>query len=54
MAPTCWLPLLKAFLLVRSCEACDSVNEGLAEMVAWGRQYLPQLHDYPTDYVLRA
>jgi dTDP-glucose 4,6-dehydratase len=29
-------------------------DEGLAEMVAWGRKYLPQLRDYPTDYVLRA
>ena len=29
-------------------------DEGLAEMVAWGRQYREQLRDWPTDYVLRA
>jgi dTDP-glucose 4,6-dehydratase len=29
-------------------------DEGLAEMVAWGRKYLPQIKDWPTDYVLRA
>jgi dTDP-glucose 4,6-dehydratase len=29
-------------------------DEGLAEMVAWGKKYLPQLRDWPTDYVLRA
>lgn len=29
-------------------------NEGLAEMVAWGRTYLEQIRDWPTDYVLRA
>jgi dTDP-glucose 4,6-dehydratase len=29
-------------------------EEGLAEMVAWGRKYLDQLRDWPTDYVLRA
>jgi dTDP-glucose 4,6-dehydratase len=29
-------------------------QEGLAEMVAWGRTYLDQLRDWPTDYVLRA
>lgn len=29
-------------------------DEGLAEMVDWGRKYLPQLRDWPTDYVLRA
>jgi dTDP-glucose 4,6-dehydratase len=28
-------------------------DEGLAEMVAWGRQYIDQLRDWPTDYVLR-
>jgi dTDP-glucose 4,6-dehydratase len=29
-------------------------DEGLAEMVAWGKKYLPQIKDWPTDYVLRA
>jgi len=29
-------------------------DEGLAEMVAWGRKYLEQLRDWPMDYVLRA
>jgi len=29
-------------------------NEGLGEMVQWGRKYLDQLRDWPTDYVLRA
>ncbi len=29
-------------------------QEGLAEMVAWGRKYLDQLGDWPMDYVLRA
>jgi dTDP-glucose 4,6-dehydratase len=29
-------------------------DQGLAEMVAWGKQYLPQIRDWPTDYVLRA
>jgi dTDP-glucose 4,6-dehydratase len=29
-------------------------QEGLAEMVGWGRKYLDQLRDWPTDYVLRA
>jgi dTDP-glucose 4,6-dehydratase len=29
-------------------------DEGLAEMVAWGKKYLPELRDWPTDYVLRA
>lgn len=29
-------------------------EEGLAEMVAWGRKYLDVLRDWPTDYVLRA
>lgn len=28
-------------------------QEGLGEMVAWGRKYLPQLRDWPKDYVLR-
>jgi dTDP-glucose 4,6-dehydratase len=28
-------------------------DEGLAEMVAWGKKYLGQIHDWPTDYVLR-
>jgi len=29
-------------------------QEGLAEMVAWGRKYLDRLRDWPMDYVLRA
>ena len=29
-------------------------DEGLAEMVAWGKKYLAQIRDWPTDYVLRA
>jgi dTDP-glucose 4,6-dehydratase len=29
-------------------------DEGLADMVAWGRKYLDQLKDWPTDYILRA
>jgi len=29
-------------------------DEGLAEMVAWGKKYLPWIKDWPTDYVLRA
>jgi dTDP-glucose 4,6-dehydratase len=28
-------------------------EDGLAEMVAWGRKYLDQLRDWPTNYVLR-
>jgi dTDP-glucose 4,6-dehydratase len=28
-------------------------DEGLAEMVAWGRKYLPALKNWPTDYTLR-
>ncbi|HEY4636230.1 MAG TPA: NAD-dependent epimerase/dehydratase family protein [Rhodospirillales bacterium] len=28
-------------------------DEGLAEMVAWGKKYLEQIRDWPTDYVLR-
>ena len=28
-------------------------DEGLAEMVAWGRQYLDEIRDWPTDYVMR-
>ncbi len=31
-----------------------SWEEGLAEMVSWGRKYLDQLRDWPMDYVLRA
>ena len=31
-----------------------SLEEGLAEMVAWGRKYLDQLRDWPMDYTLRA
>jgi len=29
-------------------------EEGLSEMVAWGRKYFDELKDWPTDYVLRA
>lgn len=29
-------------------------KEGLKEMVDWGRKYLDQLEDWPTDYTLRA
>jgi dTDP-glucose 4,6-dehydratase len=29
-------------------------EEGLAEMVAWGRKYIDQLREWPMDYVLRA
>jgi len=28
-------------------------DEGLAEMVEWGRTYLDQIRDWPTDYTLR-
>lgn len=28
-------------------------DEGLAEMVAWGRKYWDQIRDWPTEYVLR-
>jgi len=31
-----------------------SWEEGLDEMVSWGRRYLDQLRDWPMDYVLRA
>jgi len=31
-----------------------SLEEGLAEMVAWGRKYVDQLRDWPMDYTLRA
>ena len=27
--------------------------EGMREMVAWGRKYLPQLKTLPTDFVMR-
>jgi dTDP-glucose 4,6-dehydratase len=30
-----------------------SLEQGLEEMVAWGRKYLPQLQATSTDYVLR-
>jgi dTDP-glucose 4,6-dehydratase len=30
------------------------LEEGIAEMVDWGRTYLDQLRDWPTDYTLRA
>jgi dTDP-glucose 4,6-dehydratase len=29
-------------------------DEGLAEMVSWGRRYFNEIRDWPTDYVLRA
>jgi dTDP-glucose 4,6-dehydratase len=29
-------------------------DEGLAEMVEWGKRYLEEIRDWPTDYVLRA
>jgi len=29
-------------------------DEGLEEMVEWGRQYLSDLRDWPTNYILRA
>jgi dTDP-glucose 4,6-dehydratase len=31
-----------------------SWQEGLKEMVDWGRKYVDQLRDWPMDYVLRA
>lgn len=31
-----------------------SIEEGLAEMVDWGRKYVDQLRDWPMDYTLRA
>jgi dTDP-glucose 4,6-dehydratase len=31
-----------------------SLEEGLAEMVMWGRKYVDQLRDWPMDYTLRA
>jgi len=34
-------------------EAQIGLEEGLAEMVAWGRKYLDDIRDWPTDYVLR-
>jgi dTDP-glucose 4,6-dehydratase len=30
------------------------LDEGIAEMVDWGRKYLDQLKDWPMDYTLRA
>jgi dTDP-glucose 4,6-dehydratase len=29
-------------------------DEGLADMVAWGRKYEAQIRECPTEYVLRA
>jgi dTDP-glucose 4,6-dehydratase len=29
-------------------------DEGLAEMVQWGKKYKSDIKDWPTDYVLRA
>ena len=34
-------------------EAEIDLDEGLREMVAWGRKYLDQLKNWPMDYVLR-
>ena len=34
-------------------EAEISLEEGLREMVEWGRKYLPQIQDVSTDYILR-
>jgi dTDP-glucose 4,6-dehydratase len=31
-----------------------TLPEGLSEMVAWGREYLPQLKTMPTEFVMRA
>ena len=31
-----------------------SLEQGLAEMVMWGRKYVDQLRDWPMDYTLRA
>jgi len=30
------------------------LEEGIKEMVEWGRKYLDQLKEWPTDYTLRA
>jgi dTDP-glucose 4,6-dehydratase len=30
------------------------LEDGIREMVEWGRRYLPVLQDWPTDYILRA
>ena len=30
-----------------------SLEEGIQEMIAWGKKYLPQLREWPTTYVLR-
>jgi dTDP-D-glucose 4,6-dehydratase len=30
-----------------------SLEEGIQEMIAWGRKYLDYLQTVPTDYVLR-
>jgi len=35
-------------------EAEIGLEEGIHEMVAWGRKYFDQLRDWPTDYTLRA
>lgn len=35
-------------------EPLIGLEEGIAEMVEWGRRYLDQLRDWPTDYTLRA
>ncbi|MGE0651215.1 MAG: GDP-mannose 4,6-dehydratase [Alphaproteobacteria bacterium] len=31
-----------------------ALEEGIGDMVAWGRKYLDQLTEWPTDYVLKA
>ena len=30
------------------------IEEGIKEMVDWGRKYIDQLRDWPMDYTLRA
>lgn len=35
-------------------EAKIGLDEGIGEMVEWGRRYLDQLRDWPMDYTLRA
>jgi dTDP-glucose 4,6-dehydratase len=29
------------------------LDEGIAEMVAWGRKYIDQLREWPMEYILR-
>jgi dTDP-glucose 4,6-dehydratase len=35
-------------------EPTISLEEGIKEMVEWGKRYLDQLRDWPMDYTLRA